>query len=318
VSTQLHSHDLNQELFQIGMRLKLAGSMAAPLLGATALGLPLAGYLGMRYGESQAEQAAKQRALTGFGAGIATGVAAPRLIGKLQSVLNRVQSSGGPPGYAKMGSAQQYPHLELLFEKQAKGGKARAALGRVSDWLGGLNRPAAKAKKPVARYAAPKGSTPAKPPGKKKKLFGKKPEAQPRYAQPQPKAKSKPQARYAPPASAPKAKAAPKEPKAPDATRAMPAGQQAAARRASQPKAAPDATRAMAAPDQAMMQRASWLGGMPQGAPDMSAAAKAMSETPGWHYAAMAGLPLAGVGIGYSAGQHEAENRPLMQRVFPG
>jgi hypothetical protein len=111
------------------MQTKLAGSMSAPLLGLTALGIPLAGYVGMRYGEGSAAEEARKKALTSFGAGLATGVAAPRLVGKLQDVLQEVQTGmpvGGMPtgempmyGYPKLGSVEDGVHLRSFLQKEA-------------------------------------------------------------------------------------------------------------------------------------------------------------------------------------------------------
>jgi len=117
---------LSEELLSFGMTVKLAGVPAGPVMGLAALGIPLAGYLGLRVGEGRGQEDARKRALTGFGAGMAAGVAAPRVIGKVQNVLQKLQGGGSAfpaqtPQYSKRGSVEEFRHLDMLLAKEAAG-----------------------------------------------------------------------------------------------------------------------------------------------------------------------------------------------------
>ncbi len=112
---------LSQELLSYGMTHKLAGAATLPLAGAAALGIPLAAYLGYSQGESSGQADSKRRAMLGFGSGLAAGVAAPRLVGKLKGVLDNVQNGGsampGKPGAPQRRAPQggQTPHLGMYM-----------------------------------------------------------------------------------------------------------------------------------------------------------------------------------------------------------
>lgn len=278
------------------------GSRLPSILGGTALGgalmLPAAGVVGHEFGRSGAEEDSKRKAMTAFGGGLAAGVAAPKLVRSAQGLLSNVQQGMGG-GMGQSPSPMGMPSFYGV--KQGSVLEKEAILRRAADWISGLAGSGRSMRKAIS--ASDEAAQAAAQTGKQISQGAKGSTTAPTAFQGMKK--------NAPPMKS--VKQAPAEQAAAPVQQAAAPAQQAAA-----------PVEQAAAPQRSIRERVEdWM------SPEARAGMQNMANATGvkafqknpllMPMAGAAGLGVGGAGIAggsYLAGQHQAENRPFLERSF--